>query len=205
MAKNKQPKEYGTAWKDDDVKVIIGMPCADSVTMKAKTAHAVGCAIIRSERLVVDFILKISCDIVANRTALVKDSIARGATHILFVDSDMYFPADTIKQLVARDKDIIGVEYNKRQFPLELVLDPMAEQSKTEPYQAKYVGTGVLLIKLSVFEKMTTDPWFNFGRDSQGQTTLGEDVWFCNVARDAGFDIWIDPTIKVGHLGEYTY
>lgn len=189
----------------NDARVIIGMPCGDAGAMKAKTANAIGCAIIRSEGLVIDFLMRISCDIVSNRTWLVKQAMEKGATHLLFVDADMYFPAETITQLVARDKDIIGVEYHKRQFPLELVLDPMTEQSTTEPYQAKYVGTGLLLIKLALFEKLKQDPWFSFGRDSEGQTTIGEDVWFCNVARDAGFDIWIDPTIKVGHIGEFLY
>ena len=189
--------------KTKDIRVVIGMPCSDSVAMKAKTAHAVASTILNSKDVVIDYILKISCDIVANRTALVKEAIAKGATHLLFVDSDMLFTGDALNQMLAHDKDIVGVEYNKRQFPLEPVF-PQPNKADTL-YQSGAVGTGLMLIKLSIFEKMVNDPWFNFGRDSQGNTTLGEDVWFCNVARDAGFEVWIDPTIKVGHLGEFAY
>ena len=48
-------------------------------------------------------------------------------------------------------------------------------------------------------------PWFSFGRDSQGALVMGEDAWFSNVARDAGYSTWIDPTFKVLHCGEYLF
>jgi GT2 family glycosyltransferase len=186
-----------------DIKVVIGMPCSDSVAMKAKTAHSIATNIIKSEGKVIDFMLQISCDIVQNRTAIVKHALEKGATHLLFVDSDMQFPADALEKLLAHDKDIIGVEYNKRQFPLV----PVFEQPdrKDTLYESKAIGTGLMLIKLSIFEKMKDDVWFNFGRDNEGKTTLGEDVWFCYTARDKGFTVWVDPTIKVFHLGEFGY
>ena len=179
------------------------MPIADSVAMKARTAHSVGCAIIRSGGLIVDFILKISCDVVANRTALVKEAIAAGATHLLFVDADMQFPSDAVTKLLAADKDIVGVEYNKRKFPAEPIFEYQNKSGVL--YKTNVAGTGLMLIKLSIFEKLTQDPWFTFGRNAQGETVVGEDVWFCNVAQDAGFEVWIDPTIKTYHLGEYGY
>ncbi len=184
-------------------RIVIGMPVSDSVAIKARTAHAIGCAIIKSGGTVVDFMLKISCDVVANRTALVKYAIESGATHILFVDSDMQFPSDAITKLLAHDKDIVGVQYNKRKFPLE----PVFEQPEKADalYKTNVAGTGLMLIKLSIFEKITKDPWFTFGRNAQGETTVGEDVWFCNVAQDAGFEVFVDPTIRTFHLGEFGY
>lgn len=184
-------------------KIIIAVPCADAATMKARTAHSIGCNIITSASKITDFLLRISCDVVSSRTWLVNEAIKRGGTHILFVDSDMVFPDDTVDKLLAHGKEIVGVEYNKREFPLKGVFEPLEEKAD-ELYKAKHLGTGLVLIDLSIFEKMT-GPWFNFGRDSQGNLALGEDVWFCNTARDAGYDVWIDPTIKIGHCGEYIY
>ncbi len=189
--------------KNKNTKVVIGVPCSDSAAMKARTAHSIGCAIIRAEGLVADFLLRMSCDIVSNRTWLVNEAIKNGGTHILFVDSDMIFPPDVVKQLLAHEKEIVGVEYNKREFPLTGVYKPLTEKADTL-YKADHVGLGLTLIDLKVFEKMKAG-WFNFGRDSQGALVLGEDVWFCKSAQDAGFDVWIDPTIKVGHCGEYVY
>lgn len=189
-----------------EIKVIIGVPCADSASMKAHTAHSIGCNIIGSEGLVIDFLLRISCDIVSNRTWLVNEAIKRGATHLLFVDCDMLFPENALRQLLSHRKEIVGVEYNKREFPLKGVYEPLTDISKsaTELYKAKHVGLGLTLIDLSVFDNMKAG-WFNFGRDSQGALAIGEDVWFCNSARDAGHDVWIDPTIKMAHIGEYWY
>ena len=194
-------------------RVIIGVPVSDTDAMRALTAQSIGGAIIGANGLVIDMILRRSCDIVSNRTWLVNEAIKNGGTHILFVDSDMIFPDDTIPRLLAHKKEIVGCQYNKREFPLVKVSKPMKEESDTELYEAKHNGLGVTLIDLSIFK----DPkfgigvdgkrsaWFSFGRDSEGALVMGEDAWFANVARDAGYSTWIDPTFKVLHCGEYLY
>lgn len=54
-------------------------------------------------------------------------------------------------------------------------------------------------------EKLMDKNWFSFGRNKEGEHVIGEDGWFCFTARQAGYDVWVDPTIKVYHLGEYGY
>lgn len=149
-----------------------------------------------------------SCDIASSRMWLVREAREKGATHLLFVDSDMLFPSDTLDKLLAQEKDIIAVEYNKRKFPLQTVTAymPDVEKSETEPFRVGVAGTGIMLIKLSIFDDPKMDKnWFSFGRNAEGKNVIGEDGWFCNVARSAGYDIWVDPTIKTLHLGEYGY
>lgn len=187
------------------VKIILAMACQDII--RAKTAHAIACATIGDPNIV-DFLMMQSCDIVSSRTWLVQQAIEKGATHICFIDSDVLFPADTIKKLLAHDKDIVACDYNKREFPLKSVVTQLqeSEQSETQLYRAAVAGAGMLLINLRVFtEKEWTGPYFNFGRDKFGRHVLGEDAWFCHSARDLGYDTYIDPSIKVYHLGEYGY
>jgi hypothetical protein len=203
MANKEEIPEFGTPWEDDEVKVVIGVPCSDRV-MFPQTAHAIGGVIIASEGTVVDYILRMGCDIVSSRTGIVREALKKGATHLLFVDSDMVFSKDTLTRLLAHDKDIVGVKYNRRRFPLEGTWKS-DEESETSLFKAKYCGTGLMLVNLRIFEKEWKSPWFNFGRDSEGMLSLGEDAWFCFAANDEGFETWVDPTIKVGHLGEYTY
>ena len=194
-------------------KVVIGVPVSDTDAMRALTAQAIGGCIIGAKGLVIDMILRRSCDIVSNRTWLVNEAIKNGGTHILFVDSDMIFPEDTIKRLLAHKKEIVGVKYKKREFPVKWLYESLGEESESELFKVKHTGAGLLLIDLAIFTnpKFGIDingkktAWFSFGRDSEGSLVMGEDVWFSYVARDAGYDIWVDPSIKIGHIGEYIY
>jgi hypothetical protein len=34
---------------------------------------------------------------------------------------------------------------------------------------------------------------------------MGEDFLFCDRARELGFDVWIDPSISLGHMGVQEY
>lgn len=175
--------------------------------MHVSTAHAIGCAILQTPT-VIDFVIRKGCDIVSNRTYLAKRAIELGATHLFFVDSDMFFSPDTINKMLAHKKDIVACDYNKRKFPLESVTTQLEASEKNEEnlYRVAAAATGCMLIDLRVFtEGKLASPWFNFGRNAEGELSLGEDSWFCYTARDAGYEVWIDPTIKVLHIGEYTF
>jgi hypothetical protein len=193
-----------------EIKVVIGLACTDEVY--AQTAQAIAGAVIGAKGMVIDVILRKSCEIASARTWLVNQAINAGATHLLFVDSDMVFPYEVIPLLLAHKKDIIGVEYNRRKFPLEGTSKPLTEAKTDEIYQAQYVGTGCMLIDLSIFKNEWVDPqtgkkvpWFSFMRDSQGNLAMGEDAFFCFTARDLGFETWIDPKIRCGHIGTYIF
>ena len=134
-----------------EIKVVIGVPVSDTDDMRALTAQSIGGAIIGAEGKGIDMILRRSCDIVRNRTFLVKASIEKGATHLLFVDSDMIFPQDTIPRLLAHKKKIVGVKYKKREFPVEWLYKPVGEESEKDIFTVKHVGTGLMLIDLSIF------------------------------------------------------
>lgn len=184
--------------------------------MKSRTAFSLVHATKDIRDFDVDMMLRMGCDIIGSRVWLVREAIKRGATHLLFVDHDMYFPPDSIKKLMEQDKDIIGAPYNFRQFPLRSTAVPTDEEPingeyrvdpetlPKETFKVKTLGTGFLLIKLSVFEKIP-EPWFLFGRNKEGELVQGEDTFFCAQATKAGFEIWADPTLGVKHVGDYIY
>ena len=45
-------------------------------------------------------------------------------------------------------------------------------------------------------------PYFDFNYKGK---EVGEGVYFCLKAKDAGYEIWCDPTMDIGHIGEYIY
>ena len=66
--------------------------------------------------------------------------------------------------------------------------------------EVSHTGFGFLLIKKGVFESMTY-PWFKPIEKRIGDMVdfTMEDVSFCLRAKEAGFKIYIDPQVIVGH------
>ena len=133
------------------------------------------------------------------RNELVSEGLKTDATHFLFLDSDELFPMDMTPRLLAHDKDIIGAWTVIRQ-DIKPNVYKMVGQYKHEPYEGKglekidRLGFGSVLIKRSVFEKLKY-PWFSF--DEHHHT---EDLYFCDIARENGYDIWVDFDLRCKHI-----
>ena len=83
-------------------------------------------------------------------------------------------------------------------------------QKRNKPFTVDYAGFGWLLIQKGVFEdfdengkKKIEYPWFapkmQVFESGTVQDMCGEDVSFCLDAKEAGYEIWCDPRIRVGH------
>ena len=75
---------------------------------------------------------------------------------------------------------------------------------RKKPFTVDYTGFGWLLIQNGVFEHEGMPyPWFapkmQIFESGEVQDMCGEDVSFCLDAKEAGFEIWCDPRIRVGH------
>src|SRR3990167_10149358 len=150
------------------------------------------------------------CNVHQSRTNIVRTALKNDITHLLFVDSDMVFEPDALNILLEKDKDIIGANYNMRKFPLTSTIKIHDEKGvkiyepKSDMFECYAVSTGFMLIKMDVFKKIPT-PWFAYEFDEKGDMKTGSDIWFCKQARKAGYKIYCDPTIQVGHIGDYVY
>ena len=138
------------------------------------------------------------------RERLIKKAIELDCTHLLFVDSDMVFETDALQGLLEANKDIVGANYNRRKLPLEATAELLDGSFGDDLVQATSIGTGFMLIKLSVFEFLP-EPWFFFESNGDGDLATGEDYFFCRLARDKGFEVYADLSVKAGHLGDYIY
>jgi hypothetical protein len=128
---------------------------------------------------------------------------AAGASHLLFIDSDMRFPEDTLDRLLKADKDIVAANYVMRTMPELWVARKdganVSSLGKSGLEQIDSVGCGVMLIQTWVFDFLHpafSTPW-------NGSDHTGEDVYFCQHAIDAGFPVWIDHDLSktVRHTG----
>lgn len=132
-------------------------------------------------------------------------------THVLFIDTDMRFPPDTAERLIAHDKDIIGANYRHRRVEIDSTARGMDDKwvdsgASGGIEEVLHTGTGMLMVKRHVFEKMGK-PWFETCYREKHDDWLGEDVYFCIRAREAGFRVWVDHDLskQVTHIGTYEF
>lgn len=138
-------------------------------------------------------------------------------SHILFIDDDMTFPEDTIERLLAHKKELVGVYSYSRTLPLSPTVAFLDENGEYLPqdhigfikkpanlFKCYSVGMGVALIDLALFQTIDK-PWFYFDVHESGKIITGEDAWLCQQARKKGIDVWCDPNIPIGHIGDYIY
>jgi hypothetical protein len=143
-----------------------------------------------------------------------QEALDVGASHLMFIDSDMVFPDNGILRLASLNKRIIGANYNRRTLPLTStvklsnregqLIEVPGDQIPKQPFKCYAVATGFMLIQVDVFKELSR-PWFYYEYLEGKDTTTGEDVGFCKKAREKGIDVWCDPTIEVRHIGDYAY
>ena len=151
------------------------------------------------------------------RNKLVETALEEGCTHILFIDADMRFPKNTITRLLSHNKAIVGVNATTRAEPVKptaktlevfdshVVWHPVFSKGKTGIEVVDGIGCGVMLIDACVFKDLEK-PWFYFEQLPQGKI-LGEDIYFCIKASDAGFKTYVDHdlSLEIKHIGSYQF
>ncbi|MFA4993833.1 MAG: hypothetical protein WC521_00810 [Bdellovibrionales bacterium] len=184
--------------------VAIGIPSGDFVHADFAMSLAMLCM---SPGAPVALVNAKSSLVPLGRNQCVGAAQAMKATHILFLDTDMVFPADTLKRLLAHEKDIVGATYSKRAppfHPLTITEEGKLAQITSGLHHVKLLPTGCLLIRMTVFDKLSM-PYFNL--ESEGEQLRGEDYYFCEKARAANFDLWCDGDLssQMGHIGQHIF
>ena len=169
------------------------------------------------------------------------------ATHFLFVDADIGFTPSQVLRLIESGGDVVAgvypikrVNWTKAQRAIEAnranvpaaALDYVLELDNPDHVvvvngfaRVRYAGTGFLMIRRSVLEKMCRHPGYaplQFFRehsqdalagnpnrfalfecmiDQATGTYLSEDFAFCKRWTDLGGEIWADLDSRLDHVG----
>ena len=190
------------------MKLLIAVPTLESVPVDFMESLMDLACHLKDEG--VDFKLKIEAGTLVYfaRENLARWAIANRYTHVLWLDSDMVFHEEIVEDLQFCGKDIVtGIAHSRRppfSSCLFTEIYPGVEKFKGEyPKQAfKVAACGMACVLMSV---RVLDAVYNkFGNMFQPLNeplTYGEDVAFCWRAAQCGFDIWAEPTVRVGHVG----
>jgi hypothetical protein len=148
------------------------------------------------------------------------------ATHFMFIDADIRFQPESILQMMACDKDVIGGLYPKKALPVNYVIN-LKPQTKVQGdiFTVDTMGTGFLLFKRHVYEKLceahpetkyvddvglgkqyepTMYAIFDVGIDEKGHY-LSEDWLFCRRWSALGGEIWAHGKVLLNHVGHYEF
>jgi len=146
------------------------------------------------------------------------------AEYLLMLDDDVEFldpESDPIDRLISLDKDIVGGIYVYKRKPHYPAFRPKdlqrAYEKKLEfpkdykfkipnkPFEVEWMSGGCILIKREIIEKLISKYDFPFCSMVYKKEFLSEDFAFCKRARDEGFEVWADPFVELGHVGDYSY
>ena len=162
----------------------------------------------------------------ARNTLTAKFLEQEGATHLFFVDADIGWEPWHLLVLLNHDKDVIGGLYPMKTMPIKWVVNGFegAEEGPDGLQEVSKAGTGFLLMKRHVFEKMNSHPAVkpyknDIGLDPKYDKHLktyfdtavrqgryySEDWTACENWRDLGGKIWVDKRVLLRHSGSYVF
>lgn len=206
---------------------MFALPAYDS-KLSLKLATSLVEFAVTAPRHGVDFQINsiCGCSVVSRaRNLLAKEMLESDCTDLMFIDSDINFKATDIFRLlawtsepekgiaagipVARKKGKVFISTLHQDSDGNIVMNNMGL------VRAKRVATAFMMVRREVFERMDAElegleywddntqsvmkSFFDFKSSPEGY--IGEDYLFCDRATSLGFEVWIDPTITLGHMG----
>ena len=150
--------------------------------------------------------------------------LAGDCTHLMFVDADIGWNPVDVVQLVNHQKDVVVGAYPQKTMPPLYVINKLEQPEREEDLvEVMNAGTGFMLIKRNVFDKLIEQGATKY-RDDIGLDTntnenqydffnctiqdgqyLTEDYSFCHQVKQAGFKIWLDTSIELTHTGYWRF
>lgn len=195
------------------MKTLIGIPCMDmlhteffrcfiSMRLVGETRHC-----IPQSSLIYDA-----------RNNIARQAVRGGYDRVLWLDSDMSFEPDLMERLSARLDE--GLEYVSglyftRKAPVRPVLykecgfydlgegavSPKAiwydDYPKDSLFKVDATGFGAVMMTTDLIKRVAE----KYGLPFSPMCGFGEDLSFCTRAQEVGAEMWVDSTIKLGHVG----
>lgn len=159
-------------------------------------------------------------------TLVAKFLMTEQSTHLMFIDSDIGWEPWHLLVMLNRDVDVIGGLYPMKTLPVKWCVNgfPGAEEGPDGLQEVTKTGTGFMLVKRHVFEKLDKHPAVKpFANDiglpaevDQHMKTYfdtavrenryySEDWAFCENWRDVGGKVWVDKRVLLKHVGSYVF
>lgn len=198
---------------DKKIKVCVAVPTKD--TMHSHFAYCLQDLVKYNSIAGIDTFVEFNMGtLIGNqRERLATTAIEYGATHIMWLDSDMMFPKDVVQKLLSHQVPFVACNYSTRALPFKSVAyteiynwSSMIEKDATGLVLVEGVGFGCVLTETSIFLP-SRKPWFPITYNPKTDDYLGEDMNFCLKVSEMGFPMFVDADLskQIYHLGTAAY
>lgn len=190
----------------NDVKLLIAIPCYD--TAEAQFLQCFSKLIVRLAKEGWNFDVNVMSGtlVYLARENLTIYACHNGYTHVFWLDTDMVFDDDIVDRLFALGKPFVAASYRSRHgkyvccFSKDITTCALMDEMPEEPFWAEACGFAGVLIETKVLQAVR----HAHGTCFEGNVRLGEDFEFCRKALTTGHRVYVDPSIKMGHIGRCT-
>ena len=223
------PEPQGTPYDFSQCHVHIGIPCYGGMVSEPTMT-----SLLRFVLMATKLGLQWSLDTMVNESLITRgrnNLMAKmmnnqKATHFMFIDADIRFQPESIFQMLSYEKEVIGGLYPKKSIPSNYVINLLPQtRIQGDIFTVDTMGTGFLLFKRSVYEKLIAahpetkyvddvglgkqyEPnmyaIFDCKIDAKGHY-LSEDWLFCRRWSAIGGEIWAHSKTLLNHVGHYEY
>jgi hypothetical protein len=203
-----------SGWSNKKSKLAVLIPCRDVL----HSAHAMSLAEMVKLNTMNDIDTHVFMDastiLLTQREKLATEAVNLGAEYMLWLDSDIVFPATTAIRLMGHNEPVVAANYVRRQKPYKGVAyetigdwqNPLPFDVQDDLVPVEGVGMGCMLVKTSIFQELSK-PWFDFQWSPESNDFLGEDMYLCQKMAAAGYTVKIDTVLSqdLFHLGTYAF
>lgn len=199
--------------------VGVGFPCGPSVpyqTTLSLAATAKYCTALGIPFQV--HAIAGSSQVTTARNAVLTKFLAGTASRLFWVDSDIAWAPEDFLRLVQLTEhvDIVAGAYPLKRDDVALVINGAQHPLTTHELglvRVDGLGLGFTCVRREALEALVATKQRKVNKIAGEELVLafretddaGEDVNFFADMRALGYDVWLDPTVKLGHVGVKLY
>jgi hypothetical protein len=207
------------------IKVMIAIPCGPNLPWQTVQSLIETCCSLERGGIPYSFTMVAGCSIVEHARSNVASDFLKSDMNTLFmIDSDMAWTLKDFVRLLALSTvmEVVGAAYPaKRDDGPVFMLKGCEGSLMNNEYGCLPiggVGLGFTVVQRKVIEQLAEKaekvrfPWskgekipYIFRCDIDNGEARGEDMAFFDDCKDLGYQLWLDPTIELGHVGTKEY
>lgn len=188
------------------MRLLIAVPTYDYIHFKFVECLTKFIKRLDDDGIQYDIALQGGTLVYVGRDKLARRAIDGGYSHTLWIDSDMIFTPDLLDDLMFSGKDFVtGIAHSRRAPHVSCLFHqiwPGVERWEGHDYPSSTFkvggcGFGCVLLKTDIIKAV----FDAHGTAFFPMRELGEDLAFCKRATDLKYEIWAEPSVRLGHIG----